>query len=74
MAIPLPFNLIRYYLRGPYVVPESARGDSGLERFRRALENDLIDLAALSYDEMGQQRPANLLKRSADAATEADRA
>jgi lysophospholipid acyltransferase (LPLAT)-like uncharacterized protein len=74
MAIPLPFNLIRYYLRGPYVVPESARAESGLERFRRELENDLIDLAALSYDEMGQQRPANLLKRPADAATEADQA
>jgi hypothetical protein len=71
MAIPLPFNVIRYYLRGPYVVPASASGEIGLEEFRRNLENDLIDLAALSYDEMGQKRPANLLKRSADAGTEA---
>jgi lysophospholipid acyltransferase (LPLAT)-like uncharacterized protein len=71
MAIPLPFNVIRYYLRGPYMVPANASAEIGLEEFRRNLENDLIDLAALSYDEMGQKRPANLLKRSADAATEA---
>ncbi len=64
MALPLPFNVIRYYLRGPYFVPESARSAAGLEEFRLRLENDLIDLAAQSYDDMRQARPANLVKRS----------
>ncbi|HVO25014.1 MAG TPA: DUF374 domain-containing protein [Candidatus Margulisiibacteriota bacterium] len=64
MAVPLPFNVIRYYLRGPYFVPDSACSTPGLEDFRLHLENDLIDLAAQSYDDMGQARPANLVKRS----------
>ncbi len=63
MAVPLPFNVIGYYLKGPYRVPESAHTETGLEQFRVKLENDLIDLAALSYDDMGQPRPANLVKR-----------
>jgi len=63
MAIPLPFNVIRYYLRGPYMVPESAQTEDGLEQFRLEMENRLIDLAAQSYDDMGQARPANLVKR-----------
>ena len=63
MAVPLPFNVIRYYLRGPYLVPESARTEAGLEQFRLQMENALIDLAAQSYDDFGQTRPANLLKR-----------
>jgi len=66
MAVPLPFNVIRYYLRAPYLVPENARTEAGLEQFRLMLENDLIDLAAQSYDDMGQARPANLVKRSAE--------
>lgn len=64
MALPLPFNVIGYYLKGPYIVPDSARTAAGLEQFRLQLENDLIDLAAQSYDDMGQARPANLVKRS----------
>ena len=64
MAVPLPFNVIGYYLRGPYMVPASARTEAGLEAFRLQLENDLIDLAAHSYDDMGQPRPANLCKRT----------
>lgn len=64
MALPLPFNVIGYYLKGPYMVPDSARTEAGLEQFRQQLEDDLIDLAALSYDDMGQARPANLVKRS----------
>jgi len=64
MAIPLPFNRIRYYLRGPYLIPEDAHTDEGLARFRLRLENDLIDLAAQSYDDMGHPRPANLVKRT----------
>jgi lysophospholipid acyltransferase (LPLAT)-like uncharacterized protein len=63
MAVPLPFNVIKYYLRGPYFVPADANSEVGLARFRLQLENDLIDLAAKSYDDMGQQRPANLVKR-----------
>lgn len=66
MAVPLPFNVIRYYLKGPYRVPDSAHTAEGLERFRLELENDLIDLAARSYADMGQRRPANLVKRVAD--------
>jgi lysophospholipid acyltransferase (LPLAT)-like uncharacterized protein len=64
MAIPLPFNVIRYYLRGPYLVPADADSDEGLARFRLMLENDLIDLAARSYDDLGQPRPAHLVKRT----------
>jgi hypothetical protein len=67
MALPLPFNVIRYYLRGPYLVPDNARSAAGLEDFRLHLENDLIDLAAQSYDDMGQARPANLVKQSTPA-------
>ena len=64
MAVPLPFNVIKYYLRGPYFVPADADTEAGLARFRLQLENDLIDLAAQSYDDMGQERPANLVKRA----------
>ena len=63
MAVPLPFNVIRYYLRGPYTVPDSARTEEGLEQFRLRLEHDLVDLAAQSYADMGQPLPANLVKR-----------
>jgi lysophospholipid acyltransferase (LPLAT)-like uncharacterized protein len=65
MALPLPFNAIGYYLKGPYMVPDSAGAEAGLEQFRLQLENDLIDLAGQSYDDMGQARPANLVKRTA---------
>lgn len=64
MAVPLPFNVIRYYLRGPFAVPESANTQEGLEAFRRRLEDELIDLAALSYAETGHAQPANLTKRT----------
>ena len=60
MALPLPFNVIGYYLKGPYMVPESAHSATGLEAFRLVLERDLIALAAHSYDDLGQTRPANL--------------
>lgn len=63
MAIPLPFNVIRFSMRGPYFVPEAARNDAALQEFARGLEDELIDLAAQSYDEMGQRRPAALVKR-----------
>lgn len=64
MAVPLPFNVIRYYLRGPFLVPDDASSPAGLERFRAHIEDEMIDLAAQSYADMGQARPPNLLKRS----------
>jgi lysophospholipid acyltransferase (LPLAT)-like uncharacterized protein len=66
MTIPLPFNVIRYYMRGPYLVPPSTQTQQGLDEYRDQLENTLIDMAAQSYDDMGQARPANLLKRKRD--------
>ncbi|MFI5398320.1 MAG: lysophospholipid acyltransferase family protein [Candidatus Binatia bacterium] len=68
MALPLPFNVIGYYLKGPYFVPDSAQTEAGLEQFRQYLEDELIDLAAHSYEDLGQARPANLVKRSAQDA------
>ncbi len=63
-AIPLPFNEIRHYLRGPYPVPADAHTAEGLERFRLHLEQDLIELAARSYRDAGQERPHQLLVRA----------
>ena len=60
MALPLPFNVIRYAMKGPYWVPESAATPEGMEQFRAALERDLIELAAESYDALGRPRPAEL--------------
>ena len=60
VAIPLPFNRIHYYLEGPYFAPPDANTEAGLERFRLRLEQDLNALAARSYDDLGQPRPANL--------------
>jgi lysophospholipid acyltransferase (LPLAT)-like uncharacterized protein len=60
MAVPLPFNVIGYYLRGPYFVPQDAHTAAGLEAFRTEIENDLIELAAFSYADMGQPCPAEL--------------
>jgi lysophospholipid acyltransferase (LPLAT)-like uncharacterized protein len=68
MAVPLPFNVIRYYMRGPYHVPDGAQSPDVLLAFHRRVEDDLIDLAAQSYADMGQPRPANLVKRGADEA------
>ena len=59
-AIPLPFNVIRTYMRGPYRAPKDADDPEMFERFRRALEDDLVDLAAHSYADMGHERPAAL--------------
>lgn len=64
MAVPLPFNRIGYYIKGPYFVPEGTHSAAGLEEFRLALENDLIDLAAESYADMGHPRPTELCHRA----------
>ena len=68
-AIPLPWNEIVYSLAGPYFVPADAADEPGLSRFVLRLEDELIELAAKSYVELGQTPPANLVKR-----TEAERA
>jgi len=68
MALPLPLNHIRYYLRGPYFVPEDAHAEAAFDAFHRRLEDELIDLAAQSYVDMGQPRPGNLVKRPAHCA------
>ena len=64
MAVPLPFNRIGYYIKGAYFVPEGAHTEAGLEEFRLALENDLIDLAAESYADMGHPCPSELRHRA----------
>lgn len=63
-AIPLPWNEIRYYLSGPHPVPADAREEAGLRRFQLELEDELIDLTARSYDDLDQERPENLVKRT----------
>jgi lysophospholipid acyltransferase (LPLAT)-like uncharacterized protein len=63
-AIPLPFNVIKYWLVGPIPVPDDAGTDAGFARFLLRLEDGLIDLAAQSYREMGQALPPQLVKRS----------
>jgi lysophospholipid acyltransferase (LPLAT)-like uncharacterized protein len=47
-AIPLPFNHIRQYLRGPFFMPEGAADETVFEAFRLRMENEMIDLAAES--------------------------
>ena len=64
MALPLPFNVIAFDLRGPYFVPSDARTPESLERFVVELENDLIDLTAESHDRLGQPHPEGLVKRT----------
>jgi len=74
-AIPLPFNAITTYMRGPYRVPKDADAPEAFERFCRALEDDLIDLAAHSYAAMGHPRPEALRYQDSreDAAQRAER-
>lgn len=62
-AIPLPFNRIAYSLRGPYFPPDPVEAKT-LKEFLLRVEDDLIDLAAESYREMGQALPAGLVKRT----------
>jgi lysophospholipid acyltransferase (LPLAT)-like uncharacterized protein len=45
MAVPLPFNHIRQYLRGPFFVPAEASDAEVFEAFRLKLENELAKLA-----------------------------
>jgi lysophospholipid acyltransferase (LPLAT)-like uncharacterized protein len=64
-AIPLPWNEIVYSLAGPFHVPDDAQTPEGLARFQLLLEDALIDLASSSYRELGQELPAQLVKRDA---------
>jgi len=64
-GIPLPFNEIRVYARGPYEPPSDREGREGLERFRARLERELIELAARSYRETGQPCPPELVQAAA---------
>lgn len=47
-AIPLPFNHIRQYLRGPFYTPEGAEDPEVFEAFRVRMENEMLELAAES--------------------------
>ena len=60
LALPLPWNHIRLQLSGPYFVPPEARTRAELEPLRGQLERDLAELAAGSYEAMGQRVPAEL--------------
>lgn len=62
-AIPLPFNDIRYSLRGPYAVPEDAETLDGFARFWKHVEDELIELALESYREFDQPIPNTLIPR-----------
>ena len=74
-AIPLPFNEIAYYFRGPYAPSKGASRDE-VGQFLLRMESELIALAALSYEELGQVRPPTLVARAPaalDHALPADR-
>lgn len=62
MAIPLPFNVIRRTMRGPYFVPPEASTPEGMEAFRKKMEQELAGLAAESYRGFRQRVPAALAK------------
>ncbi len=64
-AIPLPFNEIRYYYRGPFEPPPDPADRAAMHAYHLQVEDALIDLAAQSYDDFGQARPASLVNRSA---------
>jgi lysophospholipid acyltransferase (LPLAT)-like uncharacterized protein len=67
LAVPLPFNRIYAHARGPYFVPEKPRLRV-MEDLRIELEDQMIDLAADSYQEARQARPRSLVKAERRAA------
>lgn len=67
-AIPLPFNEIAFYLRGPYAVPEIGSSDEDFEAFRQFLEDELVDMAKQSYLDLGQVPPPNLITQAEESA------
>ena len=60
-ALPLPWNEVHVYAEGPFEPPADAGSKEGRERWRRQLEDALIELAARSYREVGQPAPAALV-------------
>ena len=62
-GLPLPWNEIHYYLRGPATIPPHARGRESLEPLRRRREAELADLAVQSHLDVGQRPPEALLAR-----------
>lgn len=67
-AIPLPFGRIRLRYREPCFAPEDANSKAGLERFRRRLEREMIELALESYCGLGKHPPRSLERAAAKAA------
>jgi lysophospholipid acyltransferase (LPLAT)-like uncharacterized protein len=45
LAVPLPFNHIRQFLRGPFFVPSDASDPAVFERFRLKMQSELVRLA-----------------------------
>jgi lysophospholipid acyltransferase (LPLAT)-like uncharacterized protein len=71
-ALPLPWNEVHVYAEGPFEPPPDSGSRDGRERWRQQLEDGLIELAARSYREVDQPRPAALAParaRSTPAAT-----
>jgi hypothetical protein len=64
-ALPLPWNEVHVYAEGPFEPPPDAGSREGRERWRRQLEDGLIELAGRSYREVGQPRPAALVAAGA---------
>ncbi len=65
-GIPLPFNRIRYSYRGPFFPPKDPTDRAALHAFHLRMEDELIELAAESYDALGLPRPPNLVGRTAE--------
>ena len=63
-GIPLPFNRIRYSYRGPFFPPKDPTDRAALHAFHLQMEDELIELAAESYDALGLPRPPGLVKRT----------
>ncbi len=57
MAVPLPFNVIHQYARGPFFVPEGADDPEVFEAFRRKIEDELNALRDRSLRDLGQPVP-----------------
>jgi len=57
MAIPLPFNHVKQYMRGPWRVPEDADDPAVFEAFRRRVEDEMIALAEQSHRDFGRVPP-----------------
>jgi lysophospholipid acyltransferase (LPLAT)-like uncharacterized protein len=54
MAIPLPFNVIHQYARGPFFVPENAGDPAVFEAFRQKIEDALCALRDESLADFGR--------------------